>query len=75
MGEAGAFGEGGRVELLDGEVMEIYPVGWRHARSVRSLTARLVRATGERYAVRVQTPITMSEHGEPQPAPRRCSSP
>lgn len=67
MGEAGIFGEGDRVELLDGEVIEMNPIGWRHARSVRRLNARLVRAASDRYAVGVQDPITVSEHGEPQP--------
>ena len=67
MGEAGIFGENDRVELIDGEVIEMNPIGWRHARSVRRLTARLVRAAGESYAVGVQNPITTSEHGEPQP--------
>ena len=67
MGEAGVFGEGDRVELIDGEVVEMNPIGWRHARSVRRLNVRLVRAAGDRYAVGVQDPITVSEHGEPQP--------
>ena len=67
MGEAGIFGEGDRVELVDGEVVEMNPFGWRHARSVRRLNVRLVRAAGDRYAVGVQDPITLSEYGEPQP--------
>ena len=67
MGEAGIFGEGDRVELMDGEVVQMNPIGWRHARSVRRLNVRLVRAAGDRYAVGVQNPITLSEHGEPQP--------
>ena len=67
MGEAGIFGEGDRVELMDGEVVEMNPIGWRHARSVRRLTVRLVRAASDRYAVGVQNPITLIEYGEPQP--------
>ena len=67
MGEAGIFGEDDRVELIDGEVIEMNPIDWRHARSVRRLNVRLVRAAGESYAVGVQNPITLSEHGEPQP--------
>lgn len=37
MGEAGIFSEDDRVELIDGEVVEMTPIGWRHARCVRSL--------------------------------------
>ena len=67
MGEAGIFGEDDRVELMDGEVVEMNPIGWRHARSVRRLNMRLVRAVGETHSVSVQDPITLSDHGEPQP--------
>ena len=67
MGEAGIFGEDDRVELIDGEVVEMNPIGWRHARSVRRLNVRLVRAAGDRYSVSVQDPVTLSQHGEPQP--------
>lgn len=31
------------------------------------LTTCLVRAVGDRYAIGVQNPITLIEHGEPQP--------
>ena len=67
MGEAGIFGEGDRVELVDGEVIEMNPIGWRHARCVDRLTMRLARAAGDRYIVGVQRPISLTEHGEPQP--------
>lgn len=67
MGEAGILREGDRVELIDGEVVEMNPIGWRHARSVSHLNMKLVRAVGDRYIVGVQNPITLSQHGEPQP--------
>ena len=67
MGEAGIFREDDRVELIDGEVVEMNPIGWRHARSVSRLTMRLVRAASEHLIVGVQNPITLSQHGEPQP--------
>lgn len=74
MGEVGIFGEEGRVELIDGEVFEMSPPGWRHAWYVRQLTLMLVRFAesrksqrGEDYEVSVQDPLIISEHGQPQP--------
>ena len=67
MGETGLLGEDDRVELIDGEVVEMSPIGWRHARCVSRLTMLLTRFTQDRYVVSVQNPLTISEHGEPQP--------
>lgn len=70
MGEAGIFREDDRVELIDGEVVEMTPIGWRHARCVRKLTnlfAGLVGGTAGGYQVDVQNPIFLGEHREPQP--------
>ncbi len=67
MGEAGIFGEDDRVELIDGEIVEMTPIGWRHANCVNDLNMLLVRFASDRYVVSVQNPLTISEHGEPQP--------
>lgn len=67
MAEAGVFSEDDRVELIDGEVVEMTPLGWRHARCVSSLNMLLARLAGDRYVLSVQNPITVDEHGEPQP--------
>jgi Uma2 family endonuclease len=73
MGEAGIFSEDDRVELIDGEIVEMTPIGWRHIWCVRQLNRILVRfadgrtMSGERYEVAVQDPINLDKHGEPQP--------
>lgn len=71
MGEAGIFGEDDRVELIDGEVVEMTPIGWRHARCVRRLVTLFGRLAGELaggpYEVDAQNPVVLSEYGEPQP--------
>jgi Uma2 family endonuclease len=75
MGEAGIFDEDDRVELIDGEVVEMTPIGWRHAQCVTRLNTLLTRvamrdaqdASGSGYEVSPQNPISLSEHGEPQP--------
>ena len=74
MGEAEIFGEDDRVELMDGEVLEMAPIGWRHAESVRRLINTLARFGGEgplagrRYEVDAQNPVTLGSYYEPQPA-------
>ncbi len=67
MGEAGIFSEDDRVELIDGEVLQMSPIGWRHVWCVNALTMLLARLARGRYVVSVQNPLIISEHGEPQP--------
>ena len=67
MALAGVFSEDDRVELIEGEVIQMTPIGWRHARCVSNLNMLLARFVGDRYVVSVQNPITLDEHSEPQP--------
>jgi Uma2 family endonuclease len=67
MGRAGIFGEGDRVELLEGEIVEMAPIGPPHASIVDRLTRLLVRAAGDDAIVRVQNPVVVVPHSEPQP--------
>lgn len=67
MGEAGLFGEDARVELLDGEVVTMSPIGARHAACVKRLNKRLIQLVGERAVVSVQDPVHLDGHSEPQP--------
>lgn len=67
MGETGLFSEDDRVELIDGEIVEMTPIGWRHANCVTSLNMLLARFAEDHYMVSVQNPLIISEHGEPQP--------
>lgn len=67
MGEAGIFTEGNRVELIDGEILEMTPIGPLHAWIVNRLNSLLItRLAGKAY-VSVQNPIRLGRHTEPQP--------
>ena len=67
MGELGILHEDDRIELIDGELVQMTAIGGTHAASVTRLdgwfNARLVgRAT-----VRVQNPIRLPPRTEPEP--------
>ena len=67
MAEAGILSEDDRVELLEGEIVAMSPIGSRHAACVDRLTQYLVGEAGSRAIVRVQNPVRLGEHSEPQP--------
>ena len=67
MAEVGILGERDRVELIEGEIIEMSPIGRHHKAFVYNLTRLLVLALGERATVSVQSPIPLSEDTEPEP--------
>jgi Uma2 family endonuclease len=67
MAEAEIFKPEDHVELLDGEVYEMAPIGSRHAACVRRLSSALSSHVGDRAIVSVQNPIALDGHSEPQP--------
>jgi Uma2 family endonuclease len=67
LGELGVFHEDDRVELLDGQIVEMTPIGRRHAACVVRLSNWLARHTGTDTGVSVQNPLVLAERWEPQP--------
>ncbi|MEF8982616.1 Uma2 family endonuclease [Thiohalorhabdus sp.] len=67
MAEDGILHPDERVELVRGEVVEMTPIGSRHAAIVNQLTSLLVPAAAERAIVSVQNPIRLSLYDEPEP--------
>jgi len=64
--EAGVFGQEERLELIDGEIVEMGPIGDRHAACVRRLNKLLGQLCFGRAIVDVQDPIVGAEYA-PQP--------
>lgn len=64
---AGILGENDRVELLEGEIVEMGPIGSRHAACVDRLAQLLFERFADRALVRVQNPVTLGRRSEPQP--------
>ena len=68
MADAGIFNEDDRVELIEGEIVQMSPIGSRHAACVEELNTLLRAALGDKpFAVRAQNPVHLSEYSEPQP--------
>ena len=67
MGAAGVLKDGERVELLEGEIVLMSPIGRRHAGTVIALNTFLGRALGDRAVISVQNPVELDAHSEPQP--------
>ncbi len=66
MAQAGIFADDDRVELIEGEVRSMSPIGTRHAAIVKRLNSFL-RRISDRLVVGVQDPIELSEYTQPQP--------
>ena len=67
MADAGILQKDDRVELIAGEVIEMSPIGTRHAACVDHLNIALTRDAGTTAIVRVQSPIQLDDYSEPQP--------
>ena len=65
--QAGLFAADERLELIDGEVVEMSPIGDRHAACVRRLIALLSRLFAADAIVDAQDPIIVGSTYAPQP--------
>jgi Uma2 family endonuclease len=67
MAEAGILTEDDRVELIDGEILAITPIGPRHNAAVNRANRALVTGVGDRAIVQVQGSVRLDRFNEPQP--------
>ena len=67
MGEGGVFPPDARLELIEGEIYEMSPIGSPHAACVDALALLFNEVARRRYIVRVQSPIRLNDFSEPQP--------
>ncbi len=67
MAQAGILHEDDRVELIEGELIEMAAIGTRHFTCVNGLNRLLVRSVGDEAIVSAQNPVRLDEYGEPQP--------
>ncbi|MEK7702599.1 MAG: Uma2 family endonuclease [Nitrospirota bacterium] len=67
MGEAGILSEDDRVELIEGEIIQMSPIGKHHASCVNRLNRILNMELGALAIISVQNPIRIGNFSEPQP--------
>ncbi len=67
MAEAGILGEDDRVELIDGQVVTMTPIGPGHGSCVNRLNALFAPLADGGATLSVQNPLVLTEHEEPQP--------
>lgn len=67
MADAGVLRENERVELIDGEIVEMAPIGTRHIGCVINATRLFITRLGDRAVVSPQNPVVILPRSEPQP--------
>jgi Uma2 family endonuclease len=66
MVELGIFGDDERLELIEGEIVEMAPIGDPHGRCASQLTKRLVIGVGDRALVWVVGPVRLGVASVPE---------
>jgi Uma2 family endonuclease len=67
MAETGVLKPSARVELLEGKIIDLSPIGPLHGGSVNRLIRLFSRLSAGRWLVSAQNPVRLSEYAEPQP--------
>jgi len=67
MAEAGVLRPDARVELLDGRIVDMSPIGPFQGGVTKRLIRFFSKLAGERWVVAAQDPVHLDDHSEPQP--------
>jgi Uma2 family endonuclease len=67
MARSGIIKPGARVELVDGDIVEMSPIGRRHNSRVDWCTRTFIQRLGDAAIVRVQVSIVLDDTSEPEP--------
>ncbi len=67
MGEVGIFTENDRVELIEGEIIDMTPIGSQHAYLLDKLNRVFTKQAPENTLVRIQNPLRLDNYNEPEP--------
>jgi Uma2 family endonuclease len=67
MAEVGLLAPDARVELIEGEIIDMAPIGKDHMSVVDQLNRLFIRAVGDDAIVRIQGSVRLSKMSEPEP--------
>jgi len=67
MAETGVLRPDARVELLDGKIIDMSPIGSTHAGTVKRLIRIFTKLPTDRWVVSAQDPLQLDGHSEPEP--------
>ncbi len=67
MGEVGILGLEQRTELIEGEIIEMSPIGAKHSGSINRLNRIFAGLVGNQAIISIQNSIRINNHSEPQP--------
>jgi Uma2 family endonuclease len=67
MSETGVLKPEARVELLDGRIIDMSPIGPLHGGVVNRLSRQFHKRAAGRWLVSTQNPVHLDDHSEPQP--------
>ena len=67
MAEAGILKPDERVELIEGEIVVMPPIGPEHADNVDEYNEVFAQYARGRFRIRIQNPVRLNDHSEPEP--------
>ena len=67
MAETGVLPRDARVELLNGEIVDMSPIGPSHAGMVNRLNRMFAKHARDRWMVSMQNPLRLDDQSEPEP--------
>ncbi|MDS4027733.1 MAG: Uma2 family endonuclease [Candidatus Contendobacter sp.] len=67
MGEVGLLNEDSWVELIDGEIVEMAPIGSQHGGKVNRFIHMFYKTFGNQAIIAAQNPVVLGGYEEPQP--------
>ena len=65
--ETGFIDSKDRIELLNGELIIMHAIGYRHSHAVTNFTAYFMEQSRRRFMISPQNPVVLEEYSAPQP--------